>query len=122
MRLLLSITILLCVAAATPPVLAGKGQDQARLEQLQAACARKREAAIEPLRKKAIEECIAEQQRMEPRDKRAYCEEFYRDYGAGHVSQYGGRVKPMFEDDIRECVEARELEHRMLQSGSRSVR
>lgn len=70
---------------------------QARLD---AACEVERQKKIAPMRKKAIEECVANKELSD----RNECERFYADYG----ERMGGRA-PLFYD-LPECVTAFEFQ------------
>ena len=68
--------------------------DVARLKQQ---CDEAREEQIAPLRKAAIEECIAKKVKSA-----SECENFYKDYGEAGVTQGGGFRQRMFHN-IPEC-------------------
>jgi hypothetical protein len=70
---------------------------QARLD---AACEVERQKKIAPMRKKAIEECVANKELS----SRSECERFYADYG----ERMGGRA-PLFYD-LPACVTAFEFQ------------
>ncbi len=77
------------------------------LNKLELRCEEAREKKIAPLRKAAIEECVAKDRN--PRDAREKCEKFYIDYGAGVRYKSGGHKERMF-NDLPECLEFYEAE------------
>ncbi|TNG03173.1 MAG: hypothetical protein EP297_00535 [Gammaproteobacteria bacterium] len=77
------------------------------LQQLEQRCEQAREEKIAPLRQKAIDECVTSNKRK--RDIVEYCENFYRDYGAGGKTESGGFRQRMF-NDLPECQEFYEAE------------
>lgn len=68
--------------------------------QLDARCEDAREAKINPLRESEIESC-----KQRPRTDPGYCDRFYKTYGQGGRTIYGGYQQPMFKN-LKECVEA----------------
>ena len=78
--------------------------EELSLKELEQRCEEAREAKLAPLREAAIEECAAK-----PDKTREYCERFYRDFGAGSVTQYGVVRQRMF-NDLPECLEFYEAE------------
>ena len=69
----------------------------ADLGQLKQQCDEAREKLIAPLRKQAIDECIAKKVKSA-----SECEKFYADYGEGGATKSGGYRQRMFHD-IPEC-------------------
>ena len=88
---LLALTLLTVSGNAAPH----RAERIARQAELDAACEAARDAKLQTLRSSYVEECV----RDEGKD-RAYCEEFYVDYGAGT-----GNRGPMFYD-LPECATA----------------
>lgn len=72
--------------------------EEISLKELEQRCEEAREVKIAPLRTAAIDECAAK-----PKNTREYCERFYRDYGAGGVTQ-NGVFRPRMFIDLPECV------------------
>lgn len=90
---------------------------QADLATLKQQCEDAREALIAPLRKAAIEKCIAEKEKSAEE-----CEQFYQDYGNGGATGPGTFRQRMFHD-IPECQRLYDAEQheaeKHLQPGSR---
>ena len=74
--------------------------DDASLEEMRQRCQEVRESKIAPLRKTAVEECVASRRTTRTR---ADCERLYRDFGAGGGTVAGGARTAMF-NDLPECV------------------
>ena len=84
------------------------------IQQLQTQCEDAREALIAPLRKEAIDTCIADRTSgrsgtRSSRDARDHCERFYADFGEGNATRAGGFQQRMFHD-IPECQALYEAE------------
>lgn len=90
-----TIIFLLVLTPLTSNTVLATEDRKAKQAELDEACEVAREQKLAPMRLQYIEEC----QEKERRDK-AYCERFYKDYGA----QSGNRA-PLFYD-LPECVEA----------------
>jgi hypothetical protein len=101
MKTLISIVLILMLAS---PALAKESREdkQARLD---SACEVERQKKLAPMRKKFVEDCVANKELPGYKD----CETFYADYG----NRMGGRAPLFF--DLPECVTAFEF-----QQGARS--
>ena len=101
MKNLISIVLILMLAG---PALAKESREdkQTRLDN---ACEVERQKKLAPMRKKFVEDCVANKELPTYKD----CETFYADYG----NRMGGRA-PLFYD-LPECVTAFEF-----QQGARS--
>lgn len=80
---------------------------KADLERLRQQCEDAREKLIAPLKKKAIEECIAKKAQTPEQ-----CEQFYADYGNPGVTKSGGFRQRIFHD-IPECQPYYEAEKKL---------
>lgn len=74
------------------------------VEELDKRCEEAIEKKIAPLRKAAIEECVANK-RLRLKSPREDCERLYKDYGAGGPGAHG-RWRPRMFHNIPECIEA----------------
>jgi len=103
-QILMSIVLMLLLAS---PALAKESREdkQARLD---GACEVARQKKLAPMRKKFVEECVANKEKPNRED----CERFYADYGA----RMGGRA-PLFYD-LPECVTAFEYQRSARSSNS----
>ena len=103
----------LLVVILLPLDIAASGKN---LKELGLRCEEAREKKIAPLRKAAIEECVAKDR--SPKDAREKCEKFYVDYGAGARYKTGGHKERMF-NDLPECLEFYEAEKESKKDSSR---
>ncbi len=101
MKNLISIVLILMLAS---PALAKESRED-KQAQLDNACEVERQKKLAPMRKKFVEDCVANKELPGYKD----CETFYADYG----NRMGGRA-PLFYD-LPECVTAFEF-----QQGARS--
>ena len=101
MKNLISIVLILLLAG---PALAKESREE-KLVRLDNACEVERQKKLTPMRKKFVEDCVANKELPGYTD----CETFYADYG----NRMGGRA-PLFYD-LPECVTAFEF-----QQGARS--
>ena len=101
MKNLISIVLILMLAS---PALAKESRED-KQSQLDNACEVERQKKLAPMRKKFVEDCVANKELPGYKD----CEIFYADYG----NRMGGRA-PLFYD-LPECVTAFEF-----QQGARS--
>jgi hypothetical protein len=105
MRIRINQTLLgVVVVVFLPFNIAASGKN---LKELELRCEQAREEKIAPLRKAAIEDCVAKDR--SPKDAREKCEKFYVDYGAGVRYKSGGHKERMF-NDLPECLEFYETE------------
>ena len=107
--------IVLLVSGIAMPLIG----EASSIQELQKQCEDAREALIAPLRREAIDSCIADRQSgrsgsRSSRDAREHCERFYADFGQGNATRAGGFQQRMFHD-IPECQALYEAE----QSGRR---
>ena len=104
MKNLISIVSIVLILMLAGPALAKESREdkQARLDN---ACEVERQKRLAPMRKKFVEDCVANKELPSRRE----CETFYADYG----NRMGGRA-PLFYD-LPECVTAFEF-----QQGARS--
>ena len=91
------------------PLLLGVGfavtavsDQKADVEALERKCEEAREARLKPLRDAEIAQCKASK-----REDPAYCERYWRDYGAA-FRRPNGTLAPRMFDDLPECVTAHE--------------
>jgi hypothetical protein len=89
------IFLVFILALSMSTVAVGDKDRAPKQKNLDEACEVAREKKLAPLRQQNIETCVEKQKK-----ERAYCERFYRDYGAR-----SGNRPPLFTD-IPECVEA----------------
>jgi len=92
MKYVISIILMLLL---TSPALAKESREQ-KQAQLDGACEVARQKELAPMRKRFVEECVANKE-MPSREE---CQRFYSDYG----NRMGGRA-PLFYD-LPECVTA----------------
>ena len=103
--------IALLVLAANSPAFC----EEASLEEMKQRCQQARETKIAPLREAAIEECVSSHRTSRTRED---CERIYRDFGEGGGTVAGGFRPGMF-NDLPECVEYFEAQHRQETDRSR---
>ena len=89
--------------------------DDASLEEMRQRCEEVRESKIAPMRKAAVEECVASRRSTRTR---ADCERLYRDFGAGGGMVAGGARTAMF-NDLPECVAYRAAKDKQENNRSR---
>ena len=87
--------VLVLLPFLTGGAIADQEQRRLRQQQLDAACEMAREQKLAPLRQQLIEQCVWQRQ-----GDLAWCEWYFRDYGA-----QAGRRAPLFYD-LPECIEA----------------
>ena len=105
-----SAVILIGLGSIALPV----GTQANSIAELQRQCEDAREVLIAPLRKEAIDQCIADRESgrsgsRSSRDAREHCERFYADFGNAGTTQSGGFRQRMFHD-IPECQALDEAE------------
>ncbi len=79
--------------------------NESKQAELDRACEIAREIKLTPLKKQFVEECI-----IKDKEERAYCEQYYSDYG-----DRAGNRAPLFYD-LPECVDAFEYRQRYRQA------